>query len=280
MKLILVIDDEPEVLDIVRSIIKTRGHDTLVTASGAEGIRLAREENPDLIICDLMMPEVSGIQVIKAIKGDPTTASIPFMVLSPVEPDEEKTEEYWATGLGVDEYMAKPFDPLDLLGRVEYLLRRSQYASHRRQKGAAPAVAQAAPEPPMPPRVATPEEIRAAAPAELVRIYNECWNQRDWQTEYACLTDETTQWVPFDQYAAGRETAWNEAGGTRQKLVRVEKESIEEDSAEVICEREDTFDGRTWKKRITFELKRGDAGWRVRRTREEALRHDLPRIKD
>jgi DNA-binding response OmpR family regulator len=273
MKKILVIDDEREVLDIVRSTLKTRGHEVLVTTSGSEGIRLAREEGPHLIICDLMMPEVSGLQVIKAVKSHPRTREIPFMVISPVEPTAQKPEQYWAHGLGVDEYLPKPFDPLDLLGRAEFLLRRGQYVS---QRGNEPkpelALAQE------PARVASREDLQLAPPAELVRIYNECWNQRDWVTEYACLSEETTHWVPFDMYQGGREQSWTESGGTVQRLVRVERESIQGSSAEVVCEREDSQDGRGWTRRVTYELQQGPGGWRVRRTHDEALRRDLPRI--
>jgi len=274
MKTILVIDDEREVLDIVRSTLKTRGHEVHVTDSGREGIRFANERFPDLVICDLMMPEVSGIQVVKTLKANSATSEIPIIIISPVEPTEEKTEEYWATGLGVDEYLAKPFDPLDLLGRVEYLLRRSQYVSHRPKGGSEP------PKKAEAPRVATSEQIAEATPAELVRIYNECWNQRDWATEYSCLTDETTHWIPWESYEGGREKAWSEAGGSRQKLVHIDKETINEHEAEVICEREDAIDGRAWKKRVTFELKKGPGGWRIRRSNEEPIRRDMPRILD
>jgi YesN/AraC family two-component response regulator len=220
-----------------------------------------------------MMPEVSGLQVIKAVKAHPKSKDIPFIVISPVEATAQKPEQYWASGLGVDEYIAKPFDPLDLLGRAEYLLRRSQYVS---QRGKEPASVD--PGPKAAARVATDEEIRGAAPAELVRIYNECWNQQDWVTEYACLTEETTHWVPFEMYQGGRVQSWAESEGMRQRLIRIEKEAIEGSSAEVICEREDSQDGRRWLRRVTYELRQGEGGWRIRRTQDEAVRRDLPRI--
>lgn len=264
MKTILVIDDERDVLDIVRSVLRTKGYTVLCAAGGEEGLQTAEREGVDLIVCDLMMPKVSGLEVIKRLKKHPTLCAVPVIVLSAVSADHDKPPDFWARGLGVEEFIEKPFDPLDLLGRVEALLRRSLYVSSKQQSSGTPR--------PVRPDV----ELKTASPEDIARAYIESWNYRDWDTEYNCLGDEMTSSCKRDDYMAARERAWKDDGGTErtQKVAGVVENKVTGVIAKVVCERKDSFRGRTWMKRNTVTLKKTHAGWKIVRFKEEPLTRD------
>jgi len=261
MKTILVIDDERDVLDIVRSVLKTKGYNVLCAAGGEEGLRTAEREGVDLIVCDLMMPKVSGLEVIKRLKKHETLCTIPIVVLSAVSADRDKPPEFWAKGLGVDEFIEKPFDPLDLLGRVEALLRRSLYVSARAGAGNTPL--------PVRNRV----DLKAAEPEDVARAYVEAWNSRDWETEYNCLGEEMTSSYKREDYLLARERAWQEDTGANrvQSLAGVLESKITGLIAKIVAERKETFNGRVWMKKNTFTFKKTNNGWKIVRFREEPL---------
>lgn len=283
MKDILVIDDEREVLDVVRSVLRTKGHTVRVATGGAEGIQMASISPPDLLVCDLMMPGMSGMAVIKHFRGTVDLAHIPILILSPVEPTPEKPEQWWTQGLGVDEYLFKPFDPFDLLGRTEYLLRRNGYVSRRGAAGGAPSTpANATPNATTAPSDAAgsapagndPRLAREAAPADLATLYTECWNRRDWATEYACLADELRGAFSLETYATGRSQTAAEDAARTQRFVRIVSEKISGNVAKVEVEREDLESGRPWRKLITVALKKTHEGWRVLRTSEAPMKRE------
>lgn len=284
MKDILVIDDEREVLDVVRSVLRTKGHTVRVASGGAEGIQMASITPPDLLVCDLMMPGMSGLAVIKHFRASTNLAHVPILILSPVEPTPDKPEAWWTQGLGVDEYLYKPFDPFDLLGRTEYLLRRNGYVS-RKHVASQPAggsrdqvpissvMAQAAADAPAgganDPRLAP-----GAAPADVATLYTECWNRRDWATEYACLADDLRGAFTLEVYASGRAQTAHEESTRTQKVVRVIGDKVSGNVAKIELEREDVMGGRPWRKLVTVALKKTHEGWRVLRTTEAPLRRD------
>ncbi len=270
MKTILVIDDERDVLDIVRSVLKTKGYDVLCAGGGEEGMVIAERDRPDLIIVDLMMPKVSGLEVIKRAKASKRVNGTPIVVLSAVSADQDRPPDFWARGLGVDEFIEKPFDPLDLLGRVEALLRRADYVSAR------------------PPGGTTPRPIRStvdlatAPPEKVVAAYIESWNHKDWETEYACLAEEMTQHYEKSQYIQSRESTWvvEDGGRRRMKLVGVVENTVSGVVAKIVCDKKEVFDGRTWKKRCTATLKKTAAGWKIMRIREVPMTRDETEFGD
>ncbi|MDK2973547.1 MAG: two-component system, OmpR family, alkaline phosphatase synthesis response regulator PhoP [Candidatus Sumerlaeota bacterium] len=278
MKKILVIDDERDVLEVVRSVLKTKGYTVRCAEGGEEGLRQAESEAPDLIICDLMMPRISGLEVIKRLHANPRFDSTPIIVLSAVGEDSDKPTEFWARGLGVDDYITKPFDPLDLLGRVEFIFRRGSYkslqdteAQHAANGG------QAAGRTPLP-HAPTPKPVDLAAlsPSELVKVYVDSWNIRDWETEYRCMDDSIMGHFPLDDYRLRREQAFAEEGGKRtQHVTEILEEYSVSDMGRVTCEREDNLGERTVRKRLTFSLKKRDGGWRILRFKEEPVRAKL-----
>jgi CheY-like chemotaxis protein len=115
---VLVIDDEPDVLLLCRVNLRHAGHDVTETQDGAEGVSLARETEPDVVILDLMLPRMDGYDVLDALRADPATRDLPVVVLTAKAQRSEHTRslEQGATG-----FLTKPFAPEDLVHRVEEL---------------------------------------------------------------------------------------------------------------------------------------------------------------
>lgn len=122
---ILVVEDESDVVDLVRYHLKRAGFEVLVAGNGLEGLALARQNRPDLVVLDLMLPEMDGLTVCKTLKKDPETENIPVLVLTAKGEPEERIR---GLELGADDYVPKPFSPRELVLRVQALLRRVRTA--------------------------------------------------------------------------------------------------------------------------------------------------------
>jgi len=119
---ILCVEDEPEMIDLIRLILARKGFEVLGAPGGAEGLKLIRSEHPDLILLDLMMPDMDGWEVYQQIKADESTRSIPVVVVTAKAQSIDKV-----LGLHiakVDDYIAKPFSPQDLMASVERVLQK------------------------------------------------------------------------------------------------------------------------------------------------------------
>ena len=122
-KKILVVDDEADVLDLVCMNLRAAGFAVTTAENGTAALQKARTEPPDLIILDLMLPELSGIEVCKALKKENATAAIPIIMLTAKS---EEVDRVVGLELGADDYVAKPFSPRELTLRVKSVLRRGQ----------------------------------------------------------------------------------------------------------------------------------------------------------
>ena len=118
---ILVADDSPLILDMVRQVLEAAGHTVLTAPDGLAAINMVLRERPDLIISDVEMPEMTGLQLCRLLKGDSRTRGIPFLILSA---HKEQYEQFWGRESGADDYLPKPFGPGALLERVQALLAR------------------------------------------------------------------------------------------------------------------------------------------------------------
>ena len=116
---ILVIDDEPQITRVLRAALSAQGYDVRIANDPEEGLRLFRDWAPDLVVTDLMMPVMSGVEVCRAIRALGTT---PVLVLSVREHERSKVE---ALDAGADDYVTKPFSIQELLARVRAHLRRA-----------------------------------------------------------------------------------------------------------------------------------------------------------
>lgn len=115
MSRILVADDDPGVRELCQIILGTEGYEVLLAENAEQGISLAREQHPDLILLDWMMPDVDGMDALLTLKGDPATSEIPVVMLTALDGMPQIT---LATFNGADGYVTKPFEVDDLLSLV------------------------------------------------------------------------------------------------------------------------------------------------------------------
>ena len=120
---ILVVDDEPDILELIRYNLTRNNYDMTGVASGEEAFASVRTSPPDLVVLDLMLPGVDGLEVCRRLKNDARTAGIPVIILSAKG---EEADVVTGLELGADDYLTKPFSPRVLLARIKAVLRRQQ----------------------------------------------------------------------------------------------------------------------------------------------------------
>jgi DNA-binding response OmpR family regulator len=120
---ILLVDDEPDALEVLGFKLRQAGYNALLAKDGARAIALARDERPALIVLDLMLPEVDGLEVCKILRRDANTAAIPIIMLTARAAEMDRV---LGLELGADDYVTKPFSPRELLLRIKKLLVRAQ----------------------------------------------------------------------------------------------------------------------------------------------------------
>ena len=120
---ILVVDDEPDILELIRYNLTRNNYDMTGVASGEEAFASVRMSPPDLVVLDLMLPGVDGLEVCRRLKNDARTAGIPVIILSAKG---EEADVVTGLELGADDYLTKPFSPRVLLARIKAVLRRQQ----------------------------------------------------------------------------------------------------------------------------------------------------------
>ncbi|MEO7428268.1 MAG: response regulator [Acidimicrobiales bacterium] len=118
---VLVVEDDPVILRLLEVNFDLEGFGVLLAQDGAEGVDVARAKHPDVIVTDIMMPKMSGIELVLALKADPDTASIPILLLSAKA---QSGDLKAGMDAGADDYVTKPFEPLDLVDRINALLAR------------------------------------------------------------------------------------------------------------------------------------------------------------
>ena len=115
-KKILVVDDEPHIVNLVRLTLSGERYDVYSAYSGKEAIQLAKQIDPDLIILDIMMPNMDGYQVCEELRKDKKTVNTPIMILSAKS---QLVDKFKSINVGADDYIVKPFDPEELMKRVK-----------------------------------------------------------------------------------------------------------------------------------------------------------------
>lgn len=128
---ILVVDDEADVLELVEFNLRQAGYELTSAADGAEALKKAKAQLPALIILDVMLPEVDGLEVCKLLRRDPTTARIPIIMLTAKA---SELDRVLGLELGADDYLTKPFSPRELLLRIKNLLQRQAQSGARRER--------------------------------------------------------------------------------------------------------------------------------------------------
>src|SRR5215472_5075336 len=120
---ILVVDDEPEAVELVEFNLKQAGFTVVTAADGADALNKARATSPNLVVLDLMLPEINGLEVCKMLRRDATTASVPVIMLTAKAAEIDRV---LGLELGADDYITKPFSPRELVLRVKNILQRNR----------------------------------------------------------------------------------------------------------------------------------------------------------
>src|SRR5438128_1480660 len=120
---ILIIEDETDVADLLTLNLRKAGYRVSTAADGASGLQKARDDKPDFIILDLMLPKMSGLEVCKILKNDTATSQIPILMLTAKA---EEIDRIVGLEFGADDYVTKPFSPREVLLRIQAIMRRSE----------------------------------------------------------------------------------------------------------------------------------------------------------
>ncbi|MEC7583987.1 MAG: response regulator transcription factor [Planctomycetota bacterium] len=118
---VLVIEDESDILEVIQYNLEREGHKVIPCRDGEEGLSRIRTDNPDLVILDLMLPGMDGVEVCQRVKSDPMTNSIPIIM---VTAKGEEADVVLGLGIGADDYITKPFSPKELVARIKVVMRR------------------------------------------------------------------------------------------------------------------------------------------------------------
>jgi len=128
---ILVVDDEPEAVELIEFKLKEAGFEVSSAAEGVEALKKARQFLPSLIVLDLMLPEIDGLEVCKILRRDPATAGIPIIMLTAKAAE---LDRILGLELGADDYITKPFSPRELVLRVKKILQRGKQEENRKEE--------------------------------------------------------------------------------------------------------------------------------------------------
>jgi DNA-binding response OmpR family regulator len=119
---VLVVDDDPVIVQLLKVNFEMEGYRVLTASDGERGIERARHDQPDLVVLDVMMPQVDGLEVARRLRADPATSRLPIMLLSA----KAQATDVKAGEAVADAYVTKPFDPLELLERVAKLIAQAR----------------------------------------------------------------------------------------------------------------------------------------------------------
>jgi DNA-binding NarL/FixJ family response regulator len=129
---LLLIDDDPNLILLVKDYLEFRGYEVLTAENGREALEILEQHIPDMIICDVMMPEMDGYDLVESVRQDPRTNWIPILFLSAKGQSQDRVK---GLNKGADVYMVKPFEPEELVAQVESSLKQSLRLMDRSPKG-------------------------------------------------------------------------------------------------------------------------------------------------
>src|SRR5437879_8455807 len=128
---VLLVEDEQDVAELIRYNLTKEGYDVVVSGNGNDALRLAREHRPDVILLDIMVPQLNGWEVCRRLKKDPELAAIPVIMVSGRVEEGDKVLGF---EVGADDYVTKPFSPRELLARIRAVVRRGRQADAKEKK--------------------------------------------------------------------------------------------------------------------------------------------------
>jgi len=128
---ILLVDDEPDAVELVAFNLKAAGYEIMSASDGAEALKMARAFSPNLILLDVMIPELDGLEVCKILRRDSATASIPIIMLTAKAAEIDRV---LGLELGANDYVTKPFSPRELVLRIKNLLQRDEAKAEKQDR--------------------------------------------------------------------------------------------------------------------------------------------------
>lgn len=131
-KRLLLIDDDPNLILLVKDYLEFRGYEVVTAENGREALEVLEQEIPDMIICDVMMPEMDGYSLVKHVRENPLTSWVPVLFLSAKGQSQDRVK---GLNTGADVYMVKPFEPEELVAQVESSLKQAARIADRPGKG-------------------------------------------------------------------------------------------------------------------------------------------------
>lgn len=130
-KRLLLIDDDPNLILLVKDYLEFRGYEVITAENGREALEVLEDDIPDLIICDVMMPEMDGYSLVEHVRKDPRTSWIPVLFLSAKGQSQDRVK---GLNTGADVYMVKPFEPEELVAQVEASLKHGERLTKRKDR--------------------------------------------------------------------------------------------------------------------------------------------------
>ncbi|MCA1993432.1 MAG: response regulator transcription factor [Coleofasciculus sp. S288] len=131
-KRLLLIDDDPNLILLVKDYLEFRGYEVVTAENGREALDVLEQDLPDMIICDVMMPEMDGYALVEHVRQDPRTSWIPILFLSAKGQSQDRVK---GLNTGADVYMVKPFEPEELVAQVESSLKQANRLMHHSGTG-------------------------------------------------------------------------------------------------------------------------------------------------
>jgi two-component system alkaline phosphatase synthesis response regulator PhoP len=128
---VLLVEDEQDVAELIRYNLTKEGYDVVLSANGNEALRLAREHRPDVLLLDIMVPQLNGWEVCRRLKKDPDLSQIPVIMVSGRVEEGDKVLGF---EVGADDYVTKPFSPRELIARIRAVLRRGRPTDAKEKK--------------------------------------------------------------------------------------------------------------------------------------------------
>jgi Response regulators consisting of a CheY-like receiver domain and a winged-helix DNA-binding domain len=117
---IIIVDDSPTEVHVLKNLLESRGFTTSSASSGEQGIAKAKDEKPDVVLMDVVMPGLNGFQATRQLSKDPDTSNIPVIIISIKS---QETDKVWGIRQGAKDYITKPVNPTELLNKIDAVLR-------------------------------------------------------------------------------------------------------------------------------------------------------------
>jgi DNA-binding response OmpR family regulator len=280
---ILVAEDEQDIAEIFRIVLESKGYEPIITTDGEEALKQIQHHKPELLILDVMMPKMSGYTLVKELKKDEALAGIPIMMVSAISQGSNKPDEFWQQGMGVEDYITKPFDPSELLKRIENLLRKKREGWLDKEKqpfliaqATGTASGTAVQPPPMAeekPHIVQEIAKRAkknVTPEDVVKTFIESWNSQAFEKEYLCLSNRLHGNLELVSYVQRRKSYYQEsaaAGSLRQELRQVISVSGDQNDTKVTIIRSDIRAGKEQQFREVYTLALQEGKWKITNVR-------------